>query len=120
VLHIRPSQLDLLWFQQGATPYTAQTSVQVLRAIFPDTLTYRFRNFTWPARSPDLPIPDHILCGYVKSKVYETRPANIDNSKQRIRECIQGVFKEMLQCVVIAFPSHCWSALNDMVVTYKM
>jgi hypothetical protein len=79
--------------------------MQVLGAIFPGRLTSRFGDITWPARSPDLPIPDHILCGYVKSKVYETRPANIDNPKQRIRDCIQGIFKEMLQRVVIAFPS---------------
>ena len=52
--------------------------------------------------------------------VYEIRPANIDNPKQRIRECIQGIFKKMLQRVVIAFPSHFWSALNDTVATYKV
>jgi len=94
--------------------------MQVLRAMFPGRLISHFGDITWPARSPALPIPDHILCGYVKSKVYETRLANIDNPEQRIRECTQGIFKEMLQRVVIAFPSHCWSALNDMVVTYKV
>ena len=56
----------------------------------------------------------------MNNPVYVTRPANIDNPKQRIRERIQGIFKKMLQRVVIAFPSHCWSALNDMVVTYKV
>lgn len=66
---------------------------------------FSFRGHYLASRSPDLPIPDHILCSYVKSKVYETRPANIDNPKQRIRDCIQGIFKEMLQRVVIAFPS---------------
>ena len=43
---------------------------------------------TWPAPSTDLAVPDYFLWGYVKSKVYETRPANIADLKQRILECI--------------------------------
>jgi hypothetical protein len=114
VLNIRTSQLDLLWFQQdGATAHTAQIFMLVFRAIFPDRLISRFGDITRPARSPDLPIPDHILCGYVKSKVY-VLPILITQTNV-FGKCIQGIFKEMLQRVVIAFPSQCWSAMNDMV-----
>jgi hypothetical protein len=87
--------------------------------MFPGRLISRFGDITWPARSPDLPIPDHNLCGDVKSKVYGTSPVNIDNPKQSIRACVQGIFKEILQRVVTHFQSH-WSALNDMVVTFKV
>jgi len=61
-------------------------------------------SFWGPARSPDLAVPDYFLWGYEKSKVYETRPANIENLKQRIVDCIQGIRKEMLQSVMTAFP----------------
>jgi hypothetical protein len=54
--------------------------------------------------SPHLAVPDYFLWGYVKSKVYETCPANIDDLKQRIRECTQGIPKEMLR-VTTAMPS---------------
>jgi hypothetical protein len=58
-----------------------------------------------PTHSPDLAVPDYFLCGYVKSKVYETRPANTDDLKEQILECIQGIPKEMLQCVMTVFAS---------------
>jgi len=57
------------------------------------------------ARSPDIAVPDYFLWGYDKSKAYETRPANIDDLKHRILECIQRSPKEMLQRVITAFPS---------------
>jgi hypothetical protein len=43
---------------------------------------------TWPALSPDFAVTDYFLWGYVKSKVYETRPANIADLKRRILEFI--------------------------------
>ena len=36
-------------------------------------------------RSLSLAVQDYLLCGYVQSSAYETRPANIDDVKQRIR-----------------------------------
>jgi hypothetical protein len=52
--------------------------------------TFLAKDNTWPAPSPDLAVSDYYLWGYVKSKVrvYETRPANIADLKQRILECI--------------------------------
>jgi hypothetical protein len=35
----------------------------------------------WSAHSPHLAVPDYILWCYVKRKVYETHPANIDDLK---------------------------------------
>jgi hypothetical protein len=79
--------------------------MQVFRTIFPARLISRFADITCPARLPDHAIPDCFLWGYVKSKVYETHPANIADLKQQILKCIQGNRKEMLQCVMTAFPS---------------
>ena len=78
--------------------------MQVLRAMFLGTLISHFRDITWPAHLPDLSVPDYFLWVYIKSKVYETCPANIDDLKLQFPECIQGIPKEMLQCVMTAFP----------------
>jgi len=40
------------------------------------------------------------LWGYVR-----TRPANTDDLKQHMRQSIQGIRKEMLQCVMTSCPS---------------
>jgi len=64
---------------------------------------FSFWDINWPARSPDLAVPDYFPWGYEKSKVYETRSANTDDLKQLILEYIQGIRKEMLQRVMTAF-----------------
>jgi hypothetical protein len=61
----------------GAIAHTAQISLQVLSTVLPSRLIYRFPDNT--ARSPDIGVPDYFLWGYVKSKVYETRPAIVDD-----------------------------------------
>ena len=59
--------------------------------------------------SPDVPTSliflYLFLWGYVRSKIYETHPANTDDLKQQIWQCIQGTRKEMLQCVMASCPS---------------
>jgi len=77
---------------------------QFLRAVFLGRLLSCFGDITWPAHWPDLAIPDYFLWGCVKSKVDETHPAYIADLKHRILECIQRIPKEMIQCVMIAFP----------------
>jgi hypothetical protein len=74
--------------------------------MFPGRLISHFQDITWPTRSPDLAVPDYFLWGCVKSKVYKTDPGNIADLKHWILECIQGIHKEMLQVVMVAFPLH--------------
>jgi hypothetical protein len=50
--------------------------------------------------SPSFAVQDYLLCAYVQSRAYETRPANIDDVKQRIR-----FPKEMLQRAATSIPS---------------
>ena len=105
-IEFHPLQQDFLCFQQeGATAHTAQISMQVLKTLFWGRHISCFGDITWPACSPELAVPDYFLWGYLKSKVYKTCPANIDDLKQWILECIQGIPKEMLQRVTKAFPS---------------
>jgi hypothetical protein len=67
-----------VWFQQdGVTAHTARQSMTFLRGMFPGRLISLFGDIPWPARSPDLTDPDFFLWGYLKSKVYATRPHSI-------------------------------------------
>jgi hypothetical protein len=59
--------------------------------------------------SPDLLPPDLAGCcyfhwGYVKSKIHETRPVNIDGAKQPITEWIQRIPMEILKSVTPSLP----------------
>jgi hypothetical protein len=81
---LHPRQHVPLWFQQdGATAHTSRICMAVLREIFPRRLISRFGDIN----------------------VYETRPANIDELKRRIQECIQGIPNKMLRRVMTSLPS---------------
>jgi len=76
-----------LWFQQdGATAHMAViSSIAALRCLFPERAISRFGDVTWPLRSPDLTTSDFFLWGYLKSKVYSTRPTDLNGLKGNLR-----------------------------------
>jgi hypothetical protein len=53
----------------------------------------------WPPRSPDLTPLDYFLWGYVKARVYHTRPENPEELKDRIRNVFASVDAAMLERV---------------------
>jgi hypothetical protein len=65
-------------------------------AEFKGRLISRFGEVTCPAHLPDLAIPGYFLWGYIKSKIYETCPSNIDDLQRQIWEKMQGNPMEML------------------------
>jgi hypothetical protein len=76
-----------LHFQQdGATAHTARQLMNLLRTVLQHRIISRFGNINWPSCSPDLSPCDFYLWGFVKSKVFETRPADLNALKQRIVE----------------------------------
>ena len=59
-----------------------------LDAAFPNTWIGRRGAIEYPARSPDLTPMDFFLWGYLKDKVYRTKPRTIDALKMEIeRQC---------------------------------
>jgi len=93
----------------------------VLRALFPGRIVSGFADIKRSARSPDVAaVPNDFHWGYVKNKVNETRPANNDDFRQRNRECIQEIPKEMPQRVSHPYHRECRGVLTDTVVTYKV
>jgi hypothetical protein len=86
-----------VWFQQdGATSHTARMRVHNLREMFQHRLLSRFRDLIW---QPYLLIckPQAVLWGYLKSRVFETRPATLDGFKASIREAIHGVLQRLMK-----------------------
>jgi len=99
-----PPNNSTLWFQQdGATPHTAVISIAALRRLFPQRVISRFGDVPWPPRSPDLTAPDFFLWGYLKSKVYSTRPTDLHALRVNIREEIAKLSEETLQAIMRSF-----------------
>lgn len=89
-----------IWFQQdGAPPHYAIVVRQWLNEEFGNRWIGRGGPFPWPPRSPDLTPLDYFLWGYVKSKVYETEPLNLQDLEDRIRNAFATITPEMLQNV---------------------
>lgn len=93
-IHPNPENPDLpnnrLWFQQdGAPPHYAAEVRAYLDEVFPDRWIGRRGFIEWPARSPDLTPLDFFLWGYLKSKVFKTKPIDLEDLKIRIRNEIR-------------------------------
>ena len=83
----RGIDLSSVWFQQdGATAHTARTSMSVLWEMFSQHVVCFGGDVPWPARSPDLSACDYFLWGYLKSRVFISKPKTTAEIKQSIRE----------------------------------
>jgi hypothetical protein len=103
-LRKRGIDIQNVWFQQdGATAHTAAASMTVLRTLFPHRIISRFGDLAWPPRSPDLSTCDFFLWGYLKARVYQTKPRTLDELKDSIRREVEVISEEMLARVVTNF-----------------
>ena len=71
--------------QDGAPPHRRRIVTDRLTELFGDRVITLNRAVEWPPRSPDLTPLDFFLWGYLKSKVYQTPPENLDELELRIR-----------------------------------
>lgn len=74
-----------IWFQQDGAP--AHFSVEVRQFLdeeFPNRWIGRRGEIEWPARSPDLTPLDFFLWGHLKTKVYESKPLDLNDLRNRI------------------------------------
>lgn len=105
---VRENGLDDFWFQQdGATCHTAQKTIDLLRPLFPgrvisnkDDGRLNSGDFDWPPRSPDLTAPDFFLWGYLKSKVYVSKPRTLAQLRANIRREIRAISADTLAKVM--------------------
>ena len=59
----------------------ARNSMAVVRVMF-GTVISRFGDIAWPARSPELTVPDFFLWGFLKDRVFQWRIMTIQELKQ--------------------------------------
>lgn len=60
-----------LWFQQDSTSaYTAHESMDCVTGMFSRHIISHFGDIAWPARFPDLSVPDYFFWVHLKAKVY--------------------------------------------------
>lgn len=97
----------MIFMQDGAPPHFAIIVRNWLNQKFPNRWigrgTANDLNIPWPPRSPDLTPCDFFLWGFLKSKVYTTKPANIGDLKQRICNSFNEVTEEMRQKTMLEF-----------------
>lgn len=111
---LEEEQLEDLWFQQdGATAHTARNSLNVLKEMFPGRLVSLRGDVGWPARSPDLSICDFFLWGYLKEKVFKTRPHTLQELKERIIEEVNATPRDMCQQAVQNFRNRVQQCVTD-------
>jgi len=74
----RGIDLSSVWFQQdGSTAHAARASMSVLQEMFPQHVISHGSDVPWPAHSPDLSACDYFLWGYLKSRVFISKPKTI-------------------------------------------
>ncbi|KAJ4450907.1 hypothetical protein ANN_02341 [Periplaneta americana] len=78
------------------TGYTYSLCQRAAKSFFDDRIISRN---LWPPRSPDLTTPDFFLWGYLKDRVYATRPQTVDDLKHNITQEIQAIDNRVLQRV---------------------
>jgi hypothetical protein len=68
-----------------------------VRNLFPNHVISRYRDITWPVRSPDLSACDFFLWGYLKSQVFKA-PAlyTVEELKHGIQQEVKRIPVEML------------------------
>ena len=91
----------LLFMHDGAPPHWGSEVRRWLNDHFPQRWMGRGSpNMPWPPRSPDLTPCDFFMWGFIKSRVYVTRPTDILDLKQRIRAAFQEITAEMRENVI--------------------
>lgn len=89
--------MENVWFQQnGAPPHFDVAVRNFLNETFPGQWIGRRGSLEWPPRSPHLSPLGYFYWGFLKSKVYETKPANINELKERTINVSNSITREML------------------------
>ena len=87
--------------QDGATAHTGRASMSTLRKMFPQHVISRGGNVPWPARSPDLSACVYFLWGYLKRRVFISKPRTISDLMQSIKEEIAAIPEQINGPVMI-------------------
>lgn len=104
IIAIVGENFERTWFQQdGAPPHFGRNVRNYLNTIFANRWIGRRGTIEWPPRSPDLTPLDYFLWGYLKSKVYTTKPQNLDDLSHRILEEAASIPNDYIRSAVSSF-----------------
>ena len=96
--------VDSQWFMQdGATPHTANCTLQWLRSKFQDRIISRRTTVEWAPHSPDLNPCNFYLWGYLKAVSYRGKPADLEELKQAVEETVRGIPMATCKAVIANF-----------------
>lgn len=84
------------WIQDGAPCHRARVVHDRLQALFPGRVVGIGHGIEFPPRSPDLTPLDFYLWGFIKSNVYRTPPANIQELRRRITHEVQQLTRSRI------------------------
>ena len=92
------------WFQQdGVTPHAANVSIEWLKQHFKKRIVSRRCQIEWPPYSLDPSPPDFYMWGYLKNKVYEEKPRDLNQLKEKIKDEINAIKGPDLKAVIQNF-----------------
>lgn len=77
---------EVFFQQDGAPAHYANIVKNHLNTTFPNRWIGRGGPIAWPPRSPDLTPLDFFLWGYLKDRVFRTKPAHLNEMMDRIVE----------------------------------
>ena len=100
IRNIFGQDFDSVWFQQdGAPPHFGLQVRNFLNDTFTERWIGRREAIEWPPRSPDLTALDFFFWGYLKDRVYKTKPRNLDDLRHRITTEVALITIDMLENV---------------------
>ncbi len=79
------------WVQDGATAHRRILVCDCLQQLFPNSVCGLSYNQVYTLRSPDLTPLDFYLWGYLKKKVFQTHPANLQDLRNWIVGEVQAL-----------------------------
>ena len=125
---IKEDYIGNIWFQQdGATCYTAEATLDVLRSVFEDRIISSRADVVLPPRSCDLTPLDYYLWDAVKDKCYADKPEAIEALKDNIREAIGEIQLSTIDNVLKNWTDRVGSCmasrgrhLNEIILHYQL
>ena len=87
-----PSLMTKFWFQQdGANSHTSNMSREWLKKNFGKRVISLKTDLEWAPHSPDLSPPDFFPWGYLRDRVYASKPTTISELKSNIKVKIRAI-----------------------------
>ncbi len=85
-------------------PHWTRSVPDWLNEKFPDRwMGHGSPNMQWAPHSPNLSVCDFFLWGFIKSKVYTTRPRDIPELKERIVNAFGEITREIRQKTLLEY-----------------